>query len=87
MNIAKYVAVILLILLLLGIAIKQQVDLNAAKDEVARLQAEYDKLAYENDKKESELALPEDERLAAEAKKNGYRDPGAQYYYNTGASN
>ena len=82
MKLFKTIAIIVVILLLLGFAVKQLLDYNALADERDELLAQVEALEHENAKKQAELDLPLEERLKRKAKENGYRDPDAVYYYN-----
>ena len=82
MKLFKTIAIIVVILLLLGFAVKQLIDYNALADERDQLQAQVDALEHENAKKQAELDMPFEERVKKKAKESGYRDPDAVYYYN-----
>lgn len=82
MNLAKNIAMILIIILLLALGIHQQLKINELDKTIASLEQQNEALKYENDKKQNELDTPLEDRMEKEAGSLGYKDPNAQYYYN-----
>ena len=82
MSLAKNIAMILVILLLLALGIHQQLRINELDKTIASLEQQNETLKYENDKKQNELDTPLEDRMEMEAGSLGYKDPNAQYYYN-----
>jgi cell division protein FtsB len=82
MKIAKYIIITVIILFLLMIGIKQQIDINSLNKQISELEEQRDRLTYENDKKENDLETPSDDMMEKYAQEYGYKDPDAQYFYN-----
>ena len=82
LKILKYVIITVIILFLLFIAIKQQIELNSINKENAALEEQLDKLTYENDKKENDLETPSEEMMEKYAQDAGFKDPDARYFIN-----
>ena len=82
MSLAKNIAMILIIILLLALGIHQQLKINELDKTIASLEQQNEALKYENDKKQNVLDTTLEDRMEKEAGSLGYKDPNAQYYYN-----
>lgn len=82
MSFVKNIVMIAIILLLLLLGIKQQLDINALNKEISSLEEQLGAIEYENEKKQNELDTPLEDQVEKYAKQQGYRDPDAQYFYN-----
>ncbi|MBP5245492.1 MAG: septum formation initiator family protein [Clostridiales bacterium] len=82
MKTLKYIIITVIILFLLIIGIKQQIDINTLNKQISDLEENLEKITYENDKKENDLETPSDDMMEKYAQEYGYKDPDALYFYN-----